>query len=579
MKSFPLISKIFLLSISLAIIYTVFLIFSSSKIQPPLKTITLIPTPTPIPTQIQTPVNTDYLSYQNNLLGLKFEYPKKLGKIRTIPEIITHLDRLHLDRDDFAGSHDRITLEFSEYFSPSINIYLFSDKHQGEIPPYAEFANSTNQFLDNFNVLKTSGNICNYHLNFNYSKAVHQEIVFSCDPETNTSQSLIEIKQIFENGKTYYQYQLKRYFYKKLNNKFYDHLLVSESDTIVQSENNPAISDISDIYNYLPQSDLEQKYTQFKKLVGSINSIPVQSYSPQKHPKISDSDPDINTIYRYYSYLEQGQLQSAYRMYQKPTVSFSDYQSWYKNTVYTDITNIQKQNNGFYQIDIDLQDRNQPIETYRVTMSVNSGKISTTSSIRLIEEKKFNQNLSARIELIDQVQKLIIRQNNQDNILGTCQNYPKSTEKFAENCYFSRLNFTPDGSHLYVNFGAWEYGSKKVYNLLTKKEVIEAPSANFFEITPRGKIITCASDFYFAGIVYVKIYDLNRPDQPKELFSTFTESSPFKNEIDDLTCEYNKNDNSLLVKTKIRNTNGSPSTPSYQYLYQLDTDQTTVIKP
>lgn len=568
--------KILLLIIFLSTAYALVLIFSYSKTQPK----TIIPS-APSKILVQTPVdtvNTDFLSYQNHLLGVDLKYPKQWGNIITSPDNITNLSYLGTDQPDYRGTRDRISLVFENqaYLQPRFTFY--SDQYLGENPPYSEYGDSSTVYLDNFSVLKSTGNICDYHEKFNDAKTDHREIAFSCDPKTNTSQSLVEVRRIFESGKVYYQYYLKHYFYQKLKNGFYNHLLVSETIYVVESENNPVIKQLSDIPNYSPQLEPAQKYNQFRQLTSSIKSISVKNYSPQKHPKIFTSDSNISTIYQYYSYLEQGKLQSSYALYQKPSVSFSDYQAWYKNTIFTDILNIKRQENGPYQIDVNLQDRNQPIATYRVIMEVNSGKINTISSVGLIEEKVLNPTLSARIILSNNFQKLIVNQNSQDFTLATCQNYPPSFgEKFVENCHFSRLNFTPDGSYLYVGFGAWEYGSNKVYDLQTKKEILEVYSPQLFTyLETTRQIIACHGELFgIGGDQYAGIFDLNNRGQETSIFNLINQEKT-KEEMVDFKCNYDPNQNTVIINADFY-LGGSSKEYSKQYLYQIDTGKLTAV--
>lgn len=517
--------------------------------------------------------------YQNTLLGLQFKYPKDWGDILTSPNNITHPEYLTTDLPNFLETREPIALVFQNHLYPAPTINLFHDLYQGEVPPYAGYYENPNIFLDNFEPLKSTGDICGYHENFSDSQHTHKEIYFSCDPATNTSQSVVERKQSSENGKTYYQYYLRRFLYKKLNNGSYDHLLVSELDHIVQSENSPIINNLSDVYNFIPQADLDQKYDQFKNLVSTIKSIPAQPFSPSKTTRILPSDPNVDTIYQYYSYLEQDQLPSAYNMYQATNTSFSDYQSWYQKVILTDITQIIKQTDGNYRVDVTVQDRNQAPETYRVVMKLSQGKITTLSSVKLLNETIYSSNLSARVESSNQTHRLILTRDSQDFILATCPEFsPQDGEKFASNCSFSQPSFIADGKYLIVNFGAWEYGSKKVYDLQTKKEILEAPYPDYFTyLENKNQFLACHGELFgMASFQYASIFNINKQVDEISISDLIKQDRP-TTEMIDFKCNYDQSKNNFIINADFYY-GGSTKEYSQQYLYNLDTNQLTVIR-
>jgi hypothetical protein len=198
------------------------------------------------------------------------------------------------------------------------NDYINFDFINNQYPGHTYPNSDAHQYgpIDNFEILKKSQDICQYHFNFK-NKINGRNVIFI--ERDNKCKNNIKTTLFFENPDTknsrdekYFNYQIKQYFYKKLNNGYFDNLLISNLLTSYQGPE----SDLN--FNQVisrneQKTPYELSVSNFKKFVESINTFNpparISLISPQKS---DNQDQNINTIYQYYYYLANQKLLDAY---------------------------------------------------------------------------------------------------------------------------------------------------------------------------------------------------------------------------------------------------------------------------
>jgi hypothetical protein len=124
----------------------------------------------------------------------------------------------------------------------------------------------------------------------------------------------------------------------------------------------------------------------------SASSVVSSESSTQSEVIVSSSeariDPNIEKIKSYYQALSNHELEKAYDMYSedgKKKTSFAKFENWYKaieSAVPFEIIDFDESQSD-YIVFVDLRNEDQSKETYRVTMNVSGGKITTMSSQKI----------------------------------------------------------------------------------------------------------------------------------------------------------------------------------------------------
>ncbi len=426
--------------------------------------------------------------YQNDILGIKFFYPEKWGEINSSYENITNLSTINEDYFNEENNDNKymITFHFSE--NNLITLNFINNLYPGKKYPNG-YALKLNP-MDNFNVLKQSNNICDY--NFNFTNLVNGRNVSVTEKENNCENNIKTTLIIdnpdstsYETNTNYYNYSLKQFLFKKLNNKYFDNLLIENNITSHQSDELNLTQE-----QLLQKVNLSEEFivikNDFKEFVNSISIFTPPIPTQIIFKEIKDEDQNLITIRKYYHYLATKNFSQAYSMYQNKKVDFDTYFSWYNKVYNTNIININKINTDTYKLDVDIYEDNKKMSKYRVIMQVVGDKLNTISSEQITSNEVRLNNLISYTRLKSGKNEIVLNENGKEIVIYSGDN--DFENKFNTTKYFIEPHFSPKGDYLTYFTGGWEIGLATVYDIKNKK-LINFPQT----------IETCSSDFKFSS--------------------------------------------------------------------------------
>ncbi|MDD4135747.1 MAG: hypothetical protein PHN66_01605 [Candidatus Shapirobacteria bacterium] len=446
--------------------------------------------------------------YRNDILGIEFQYPETWGEMTILPsENITHLQTIN---KDFLNNTDNdlrymVKLGFSKNSWISLN--FINDLYPGKKYPNGDAF----QYgpMDNFQTLKTSQNICNYHFNFQ-NKVYENNVNFSerddkCEDDIKTTLFFENPDSTNSSGEKYYNYKIEQYFFKKLTNNFFDNLLIENFISFSQNE------DSNLTFNQVLQKENEVDYfntssSEFKQFVKSIKVFNPPTPTPLIFSQNSKEDPNITTIRHYYFYLATQKLTDAYDMYLNKNISFDEFTKWYGQVFNTNVYNIKQNNPNIYTFNVDLSEKNLPIAKYKVTMEINNNKINTLSSEEIFgKEAKFS-NLIAYSRLKSNKNEMVLIKDGNEIVIESADNDWEN--KIETTKTFSNPKFSSQGNYLTYKIGGWEYSGNNIYDIKNNKFIDDQNSSftSIYEISKDEKYLINCGESRFAGDIKASIF-------------------------------------------------------------------------
>lgn len=500
----------------------------------------------------------DWRNYKNNVLGVSFSYPEEWGEVSTSPEKnITHLDTINKDFLDLNNNEFRYMVKISFSKNYKIDINFINDEYSGDKYPngYADKMGPAN----NFTKLKETGNICDYHFSFGPSsefKGSFYEIYNTCTDKIKTVATIDNVS--FSGDKKHYDLGSYQFFFKKLNNGYFNNLLVSNLISARQTEENVVYQN-----QMFPDSELEN-ISSFKKFVGTIKSFTPTATSTIV-PQIDPTDnQDLKTVKRYYSLLVNQKLTEAFTMHQNPKFSFQDFTGWYNQIFGANVYNIKQVSSNTYQFDVDLSEKNKPISKYRVIMEVNNNKLNTISSEQITSQEVKFKDYIAYTRTKSNKNEVVLIKNGQETIIASGDVGWNSDN--SRNFYSPE--FSPLGNYLIYQTLGWEWSSPTLYNLNNGKIVkIDLSYADIIFTKDEKYLISCTSAGIGSGVSAI-IYST----------SDFSIKKDFKNEIENIkeftpintVCSYLPEKSEYVVT--VNDNNNKQRTIEYN----LNTNQETI---
>jgi len=512
----------------------------------------------------------DWTTWRNDVLGIKFSYPKKWGEPVTDPlENITDLGAIAQDTTGKVVFDNSITISFGNGDS-HVSVSLFNDVYPGEVAPGQQY------LTDNFRQLRQSGNICNYKVEYNpdhlYWDTAPHEVYSECHGGDKTT-----LLRNYNTQNHYYNYGLWNSAYKKLQNGYFDNLLAEYwlGDTPNISKDTLTLDDFF-IYKLTEGSstlaEYEKNKADFEKFISSI-----QVYQPVKKPRaqfkdIKNEDPNITAIRKYYYNIYIGDLPAAYAMYQKQPVKYATYAEWYATTVVANPYDIKKIGPDTYQFMVDFQDRNQKPTVYRTTMKVSNGKLTTISAEEITSQQVKSGGLSAFTKAFRGYNYVILSKNNQEFTVEKAPNdYINSV---GDALFFDGLEFSPLGHYLAYSASGWEWYSAHVYDI-NAGELQTFDAAAAYGFSKDEKMFYACADDDEGGVYYVDVYSLPNFKLKENLLDL---AGAGKSMIG-LQCDYDAANNRLTAKIScVANADATPCNWVKTVEYDFNTDKATIVK-
>lgn len=475
-------------------------------------------------------IKSGWLKYRNDVLGIEFNYPESWGEILLSPNRnITHLNSIN---KDFLESKDNdyrymVKIQFSK--NSYVNFNFINNQYLGEKYPNG-YAYQYGP-MDNFEILKKTQDICQYR--FDFKNTVNGRNVSFIESD-NKCKDNIKTTLFFENpdaknsnNEKYFNYQIKQYFYKKLNNGYFDNLLISNFLASYQgSESNLNFDQI--ISKNSQKISYELSTSNFKKFVDSIKIFNPPAIKLLTSPQNSNSqDPNIKTIYQYYFYLANQKLSEAYDMYSNKNISFKEFNNWYNQVFYTNVYNIKLISQNKYQFNVDIYEENQSVSKYLVVMEVNNNKINTLSSEeRFNDEVKFGE-YSAYVRRRLGKNEVVLVKNGIQKVIDSGNVSWKTSEELGNLKDFTDLRFSPKGTYLIYYSIGWEWGSPNFYDVTKNHGInIDLSYADIILTDDEKYLFSCTSAGIGSGVSAI-IY--SGPD--------FSIKKDFQNTINNLTFD------------------------------------------
>jgi hypothetical protein len=473
---------------------------------------------------IDTNIPKTWKEYQNNALGISFKYPPEWGDVQIIPyQNLTHLKEIkdQLNKD-YPQGDQVLNINFSSS-TTFVSLDFIYDEYLGNKYPNSEIDDLG--YIDNFSQLQKSGNICDYHFSFGPSKDFSgslSEIYNTCVDGIKT---VVTADNILASQN--YTFKSEQFFFKKLNNGYFDNLLVR-----YHIESDQSLNNIADQDKLFPQNKLEDM-SLFKKFVSTIKSFTPTAINTITPSTNSNDSQNVKIIKQYYSLLANQKLTEAFAMHQNPKFSFQDFTGWYNQVFGANIYNIKQVSSNTYRFDVDLSEKNQPISKYRITTEVNNNKINNLSSEQILsDEVKFGDYL-AYSRLKSNKNEMVLIKNGEEKIIDDGDNDWEN--KIGTTTYFSNPSFSPSGKYLIYDASGWEWGSPILYDIAKQQQIsIDLSYADIFFSQDEKYLLSCTSAGIGSGVSAI-IY--SAPD--------FSVKKDFKSVIENLTFEsVVKNNNS-----------------------------------
>jgi hypothetical protein len=484
----------------------------------------------------------DWKNYRHDILGVQFCYPSDWGEPKTEP--INSLTKLDGAVDEYSESEhnsysNSIFINFSQ---TDTSLRFFNYKYGGEYYPNAGAYAAG--YIDNIAELKNSQNICNYKIDFQkaweYNDSL-KEIWNNCKKTTKVS--LVEQDQDF-GSQELFSYDLTGFAYKKLQNGYFDNLLIKfpferinqnqeKINSLEQFFNQPEKTQVERDKPMITMDEFDQKRIDFEQFVNSIKVyVPVKkSISPFQ--ALPGENGDITTIRHYYYYVANGQLQNAYAMYSDPTIDFSKYQQQYQNTIKADPRDFVDKGNHKYEFYVDYQEDNTDPTFYHVVMSVAGEKIKTISSEEITTPIVKSGPYTAFAKKVGGYNYMVLTDNGREYILDQGESdYNDKYTNIGNVEFFQNPEFSPDNRYLYYEMLGYEWSQGYVYNTQKKKKILEINEVGLHGFAGNEKYFyTCASPGMGGGNGLV----FSLP-QGKQIFDIYNDKN--NSNYMNIECEY-----------------------------------------
>lgn len=430
--------------------------------------------------------------FNHDVIGISFCYPDEWGSVTTDPkQTITRLEGL-VDEFDAEDNYYHNSFEVSFNKNENIHLRFFNEEYGGEKYPNA-YAYKYG-YVDNIDKLKSSGNICDYKMDFNHTwqyKGQINETYVICDGSIKTA--IIDKQEYFD--KEVHSSSLESFAYTKLRNGYFDNVLLAYnhgSTTQLERKFDTVEPLLAEIKKSNEDFAAEQK--KFESFVKSIKTfLPIDEQQADFEVE-SGEDAGITAIRKYYWLIAGRKFDEAYAMKAPENRgTYEEFLEQYKNVYIANPYDFQNiGGNGYYFL-VEYEDHNEPKTKYGVKMIVVDGKLNTTfveefkdESASFGEYTAFAVNRGGKSQLIlkkGETEKIVdegdAEYNEDFSNIGTVKSFPK-------------IKFSDNGSYLIYSMVGYEWGVGYIYDVKESKILKEFDSADVgdgFDITPDEKYL------------------------------------------------------------------------------------------
>ncbi|EKE21132.1 MAG: hypothetical protein ACD_7C00347G0004 [uncultured bacterium] len=478
----------------------------------------------------------NWQKYENDVLGLTFCYPKNWGEVAIEP--IENLTLLEGAMDEYSKDENNayansLFIKFKSNQNEvalnddnNIEIRIFNNNYKGEYYPNS-FAYEKGP-IDNIAELKSNNNICDYRLNFTELWQEQGKMTEFWDECTDGVKTRIINHEEYFN-KNLYSYELESLAYLKLQNNFFDNILVKRKylnirqtekkinsfEEIFEAKNYPSNADNSEI---ISQEKFNEEKEDFFEFVRSI-----QSYGPivleKKDFEQSDGeDSKVTAIRKYYWMLESQNLEEAYKMQNRTNIPLNEFKSDYAKTFKASARDFKKINDNTFKFFVDYQEHNKPKTIHRITARVlNDGKIEIITTEEITFEMVKFGDYTAYAKKQNNKSFIVLEQYGVETIIDEgIATYNQDHLNLMEVKFFGDIKFSNSGKYLIYRMSGWEWSKNYIYDLENTKQIFEFDSGtsgfskdeqSFFVCNSSG-MSTSASGIIFTAPNFKKKFEL-----------------------------------------------------------------------
>ncbi len=531
--------------------------------------------------QLNCPIGWD--RYKHNVIGIEFCYPKdKWGEVYTEPtESITNLDGIV---NKYQKNYKTIYIKFRSMERNAnvggIGIKIFNDEYPGE--HYKNNQTYKLGYRDNIPLLKQTGNICDYKIEFTKKwerEGSEKEFYQKCDGDIKTA--LIEQEDYF-NWKDYetgeligwrWQYFLRLYAYRKLQNGYFDNALIYYKIDSTSQIKKP-LKSFTDFFNLdhsyktdkritLSEQEFQEKKNDFTTFVNSIRVFSPLAEDLKQYKGQADGVKQ-GSIVDYYWLLTQKDLKGAYNL-KDTKQSFADFQENYKNIHYAKPYKIQKNTNGIYEFWVEYQDENKPVETYQVRAKISDGKMKTIFVQKIVGEIVRLGNMKAYSAIRGDKSYVILEKDDKEIIVDSgYAEYEFDNKKghggnIGEVKFFRGVKFSPKGNYLLYNMTGWEWCLTYLYDINNEREVLNSDGCQSFGFAGGEKYFYYCTGAGLAtsseGIVvnipdFEEVFNVMNFDGNRQYLNTDCKYNDKKREIEFILTDHSDFENPLPPKVE-----------------------------
>ncbi len=471
------------------------------------------------PDVIEDSVKEGWSVYRNEVLGIEFEYKDEWGTPEVSP--YKYLTRLKDVQEEYGSQQynyfkDQVEIRFTNYNSnyklPKLHFY--NDQHKGDDYPNGLVMGEG--YVDNFDEVVESGDICEYRFSYDNEGFTATQVYDEC-----TSYDYTSIIYYTESSRLagYYNYNFSLYSYEPLVNGFYENLLIEQPVAVRQLRSNSytqpdeAVSAvIEQAREYEKEFDVvyDEVKSDFEYLLSSIELIESSGIINPEIKRGQASNKDHQLIYDYYYNIAIGDLGSAYDL-NEGSETLAQFREWYKDTYNAEVYGLNQLQNGNYEFRVNLYEHNKRPDEYRVVKSVIDGKLKSVSSVQVLSEVKYNDDLSAMAIKEGSNIKVLVYKDGKEILVESVETMTGDhlTEGFIRAREVSE--FSEDGNYLEVIEYGWEWSSTYLYNVVTEEKL--DVNFEFPEFTADSKYIYDCSVGDIGSAAGFKIVKLGNPDE------------------------------------------------------------------
>lgn len=420
-------------------------------------------------------------TYQNDVLGIAFQYPPEWGEPELSPNnYVTDLGSV-LDKYEKQGANNAYStsmeLRFPKEYTP--RIAFMNNTHQGEHYKNAQTYNLG--YIDNFSMLKDTGNICDYKINFDHRPiwdGTLEEIYSEC--ARGVKMYLVKDTEYFDDVK--YSYSLHYAGFIKLKNGFFNDVIISQRDGWIVQVPNSSLT-FNEFVNWkseaIPKAiPYQNKRNIFEKFSSTIIAFEPPTPKPLILENIPNEAPAHTRIRGYYFHIANQNPESA-RQFRGPNeTNAEDITIEYGNIYTLAVTDINQLSTNQYEVFLDVQNQNAKPRQVRelITISKNSQlQIDLSETIR--ESILYQGDKTAYIANRGEQNYLILKDGESEFVIDEAPDVYKfnnsSINNISEVRYFKNLRASPNGRYLVYDAGGWEWSNTFVYDAQTRERKTE----------------------------------------------------------------------------------------------------------